>query len=42
MAAWQEVSQQTIQNCFRKAGRKYQLDGNETANDDDDDDFCQD
>jgi hypothetical protein len=23
MAAWQEVSQQTIQNCFRKAGHKY-------------------
>ena len=42
MAAWQEASQQTIQNCFRKAGRKYQLDANETANDDDDDDFGQD
>jgi len=25
-------------NCFRKAGHKYQLDGNEMANDDDDDD----
>jgi len=24
MAAWQQVSQQTIQNCFRKAGHKYQ------------------
>jgi hypothetical protein len=23
MAAWQQVSQQTIQNCFRKAGYKY-------------------
>ena len=22
MAAWQQVSQQTIQNCFRKAGHK--------------------
>jgi len=37
MAAWQQVSQQTIQNCFHKAGHKYQLDGNERANDDDDD-----
>ena len=37
MAAWQQVSQQTIQNCFRKAGHKYQLDGNEMANDDDND-----
>jgi hypothetical protein len=36
MAAWQQVSQQTIQNCFHKAGHKYQLDGNEMANDDDD------
>jgi len=36
MAAWQQVSQQTIQNCFRKAGHKYQSDGNEMANDDDD------
>ena len=35
MAAWQQVSQQTIQNCFRKAGHKYQSDGNEMANDDD-------
>ena len=26
MAAWQQVSQQTIQNCFCKAGHKYQLD----------------
>jgi len=24
MAAWQQVSQQTIQNCFCKAGQKYQ------------------
>jgi hypothetical protein len=38
MAAWQQINQQTIQNCFRKAGYKYQLDGNEMANDDDDDD----
>ena len=38
MAAWQQVSQQTIQKCFRKAGHKYQSDGNEMANDDDDDD----
>jgi hypothetical protein len=37
MAPWQQVSQQTIQNCFRKAGHKYQSDGNEMANDDDDD-----
>jgi hypothetical protein len=37
MAAWQQVSQQTIQNCFSKAGHKYQSDGNEMANDDDDD-----
>jgi hypothetical protein len=36
MAAWQQVSQQTIQNCFRKAGHKYQSDGNEMVNDDDD------
>ena len=38
MAAWQQVSQQTIQNCIRKAGHNYQSDGNEMANDDDDDD----
>jgi hypothetical protein len=38
MAAWQQVSQQTIQNCFHKAGHKYQSDGNQMANDDDDDD----
>ena len=42
MAAWQQVSQQTIQNCFCKAGHKYQLDCNKMANDDDDDDFGQD
>jgi hypothetical protein len=45
MAAWQQASQQTIQNCFRKARHKYQLDGNEMANDNDDDnddDFGQD
>ena len=35
MAAWQQVSQQTIQNCFHKPGNKYQSDGNEMANDDD-------
>jgi hypothetical protein len=37
MAAWQQVSQQTIQNCFRKVRHKYQSDGNEMANDDDND-----
>jgi hypothetical protein len=37
MTVRQQVSQQTIQNCIRKAGHKYQLDGNEMANDDDDD-----
>jgi hypothetical protein len=42
MAAWQHVSQQIIQNCFRKAGHKYQSDGIEMANDDDDDYFGQD
>src|SRR5215510_10649556 len=42
MAAWQQINQQTIQDCFRKAGYKYQSDGNEMANDDDDDDFGQD
>jgi hypothetical protein len=36
MAAWQQVSQQAIENCFRKAGHKYQSEGNEMANDDDD------
>jgi hypothetical protein len=34
MAVWQQVSQQTIQNCFHKARHKYQSDGNEIANDD--------
>jgi hypothetical protein len=38
IAVWQQINQQTIQNCFHKAGYKYQLDGNEMANDDDDDD----
>jgi len=33
IAAWQQVSQQTIQNFFCKAGHKYQSDGNEMAND---------
>jgi hypothetical protein len=44
IAAWRQVSQQTIQNCFRKVGHKYQSDGNEMANDDDDNDdsFSQD
>jgi hypothetical protein len=42
MAAWQQITQQTIQNCFRKAGYKYQSNGNEMANDDEDDDFGQD
>jgi hypothetical protein len=37
MTAWQQVSQQTIQNCFRKDGHKYQSNYNEMANDDDDD-----
>jgi uncharacterized protein with von Willebrand factor type A (vWA) domain len=37
MAARQQITQQTIQNCFCKAGYKYQSDGNEMANDDDDD-----
>jgi Rad3-related DNA helicase len=36
MAAWQQITQQTIQNCFRKAGYKHQSNGNEMANDDDD------
>jgi hypothetical protein len=38
IATWRQVSQQTIQNCFRKDGHKYQSDGNEMADDDDDDD----
>jgi hypothetical protein len=38
IAAWRQVSQQTIQNCFHKAGHKYKSGGNEMANDDDDDD----
>src|SRR5215510_14337326 len=37
MAAWQQMNQQTIQNCFRKPGYKHQSDGNEMANDDEDD-----
>jgi hypothetical protein len=40
-AAWQQASQQTIQNCFRKAGHRYESDVNEMANDDDDN-FSQD
>jgi hypothetical protein len=42
MAAWQQITQQTIQNCFRKAGYKYQSNVNEIATDDDDDNFGQD
>jgi len=42
MAAWQQASKQTNQNCFCKAGHKYQSDGNKMANDDDDDGFGQD
>jgi hypothetical protein len=38
MAAWQKITQQTIQNCFRKVGYKYQSNVNKMANDDDDDD----
>jgi hypothetical protein len=38
MAAWQQITEQTIQNCFRKAGYKYQSNVNEMATDDDDDD----
>jgi hypothetical protein len=37
MAAWQQITQLTIQNCFRKAGYKYQSNVNEMATDDDDD-----
>jgi hypothetical protein len=43
MDAWQQITQQTIQNCFRKAGYKYQSNVNEMATtDDDDDDFGED
>jgi hypothetical protein len=35
MAVWQTINRQTIQNCFRKAGYKYQSDGNKMANNDD-------
>jgi hypothetical protein len=42
MDAWQQITQQTIQNCFCKAGYKYQSNVNEMANDDDDNDFGQD
>jgi hypothetical protein len=43
MAVWQQITQQTIQNCFRKAGYKYQSNVNKMAiNDYDDDDFSQD
>jgi hypothetical protein len=40
--AWQEITQQTIQNCFRKPGYKYQSNVNEMANNDGGDDFGQD
>jgi hypothetical protein len=36
MDAWEQITQQTIQNCFRKAGYKYQSNVNEMANDGDD------
>jgi hypothetical protein len=39
MAAWQQITQQTIQNCFCKAGYKYQSNVNEMATEDDDDDW---
>jgi hypothetical protein len=42
MDAWQQIPQQTIQNCFRKAGYKYQSNVNEMANDDGGGDFGQD
>jgi hypothetical protein len=44
MDAWQQITQQTIQNCFHKAGYKYQSNVNEMAtnDNDDDDDFGQD
>jgi hypothetical protein len=41
MATWQQITQKTIQNFFRKAGYKYQSNSNEMANDDDND-FSQD
>jgi hypothetical protein len=42
MDAWQQITQQTFQNCFRKAGYKYQSNVNKVANDDGGDDFGQD
>jgi ribosomal protein S19E (S16A) len=39
MAARQQITQQTIQNCFRKAGYKYQSNVNKMANYNDDDDY---
>jgi hypothetical protein len=43
MDARQQITQQTIQNCFRNAGYKYQSNVNKMANDyGDDDDFGQD
>jgi ribosomal protein S19E (S16A) len=37
MAAWKQITQQIIQNCFRKAGYMYQSNVNEMATNDDDD-----
>jgi hypothetical protein len=42
MDAWQQITHQTIHNCFRKAGYKYESNVNEMANYDGDDDFGQD
>jgi hypothetical protein len=43
MDAWQQITQQTIQNCFRKAWYKYPSNVNEMANNDGGgDDFGQD
>jgi hypothetical protein len=42
MDAWEQITQRTIQNCFRKAGYNYQSNVNEMANDGGDDDFGQD
>jgi hypothetical protein len=37
MAALEQITPQIIQNCFRKAGYKYQSNVNDVANDNDDD-----
>jgi ribosomal protein S19E (S16A) len=39
MAVWQQITQQTIQNCFCKAGYKYQSNVNKMATNYDDDDY---